>query len=1853
MNDIPVSYDSSHTVLEDNSIIFHLTSYDGDPDFTEEDIQSVTYFIDDSTNYGQLNIINANEGEIIYTPVDNWNGFDSLMYYVVDNGGLDNDGVNTSISATIVIKVEPVNDSPIIATFFPYPDTLIYSDIMGSGSSALSAMVLDIDSDSISFTWFDEDDNTTISINEYELEDSTAIDLINYIMTPGENNIRLIITDNGEINNSLIDSESQSDTMHTRIDIAFPRITSGDYQVFAEQDGARELLPINIHNGPIDSTINDMNNFIIALPPNLPIKWTNTNSIIVSDGNFIQIPPEISPDSSQLIFNILEDFNNSTSVTLFGLTITGLDSIIEPARARIIVDSNDQYSSANAMDNYSFWVGSPEIAVNTNNPSNNYMIKNNIHPDSSWFGEITISNGPIDSTFHKNDTISIKIPNEMQAQWGESISVSTPDKILYLSGANTKTISFLFLQNFLAEEEETILVDFVLNASSAPENLFLGGIGRNSVTYPDSTELLIGIADPDISSGLDQIFVLGDSPQFIQTITFAEDGFSPTLKGYPNIYIRIPDNIDTQWSEMMDTETVEILDQNNTIISVDDLELLFDNSIIKISLNPDYFAEFWTEVDTLFINNLLFSNFNNPTAGPENLYISVLGDNNYHDKDPKSIQIGRPKLFVENNQIFLHNDINRSIQKISIYDDSLAHTITHEKGIIIVLPDNYPATWVIPENIEYSGSYNGLIDSIIVKGINNDTLHIYITDDFVRGDSIIFSNLMLGNFSGTSYDENPFSLSVAGGAINFPFYESDTTGWIKTARPNISISNDFAVLLDNNSSVQVPALRIREDYYAPVINTQKQFITLSIPVETGMYWDTTVPITFITGSAIEKVSYQPIYNGRHVSFEILQNFLSTDSISISGLYFNAPTFEIDTVLAMSLNTGQTDCDWTKNEITVGSLNFSSVDPVTDEGADQFFFRNTVFNYRKLYPIMINQGSTDIISDKLIFRIPNGLEAKWDSLLTISQFNIFSVNGGSVYEEIEFSLNGKDLILKGVSFEANVDVKVDGLYFSADKNESLPLTVSSSDTLLLVLDGYINSLVMKDGYQKAIGGPIITSKHNTNLIVGEGEPFAQLDTIIIIEDESISGLAIFDSLHIAIPEIIGDTFSWSNNNELFINGVNSVPVRYTGNIASIPLDESITGTLSPGDTLEIWGLGFSQINHEHSGFSLSYDLISGLPTPLITDPKYIHSGEVFFDLIDDISYPLGIESQYIIPDIIIHDTTNIIDQRRAIVLTLSDELGALANWSLTNLAIQEQIPNINTVEINGDSLSISFEDILYNGKLTLEGLLLTTNEIFVTNPIDADSLVKHFILTDGHINLHTQRTDIGFNPFIVDSTSNAIQFFPPMILERPEVFYTENNIISFPSSPGLFDRETSLHPKQFQLVRSWSPYGDTLLFSNESESSVIIDYLEWTMYDTIQINNMPFVTINFSDEDLLKMNRWFDESEYYNNSFKSHISINKNNFINDDFVDQETRYTDTSTVNWLNYSPLDISFNQTDRIISHSDLPDFTLSLGTSDLNELEFSLIGVLSGLDTTIIFNSVDSSIIIGDYFPTLVEDLYIVYIGSAQNNLKGMTPIIRQFIVDNSLPEIVSIFPISGKSIDGGGHEVSILENISVSYFDNLFIENNNNIFNIKFGLSDTILYTKFPFPDSLLFSIDMDWSNGIDYSNHQSSHIKVERNHADTALWSVSFDSLLSLLSDDSMNYDMLSQINSFITFTLNDYTTLEDTRSAEYKILLTDSSPIGEEVFNYPNPFSSINGQNTTIRYTVHKDGMTGGEFLIFDAGGDVVYFNNKLNSDIGTHDDLIWDGTDFNGNRLSSGVYFGYLKTKNTHFKKIIISILNE
>jgi hypothetical protein len=306
---------------------------------------------------------------------------------------------------------------------------------------------------------------------------------------------------------------------------------------------------------------------------------------------------------------------------------------------------------------------------------------------------------------------------------------------------------------------------------------------------------------------------------------------------------------------------------------------------------------------------------------------------------------------------------------------------------------------------------------------------------------------------------------------------------------------------------------------------------------------------------------------------------------------------------------------------------------------------------------------------------------------------------------------------------------------------------------------------------------------------------------------------------------------------------------------------------------------------------------------------------------------------------------------------------------------------------------------------------------------------------------------------------------------------------------------------------------------------------------------------------------------------------------------------------------------------------------------------------DSTVLVNNIDSTYSLSTY-PYLQDDLYTLRITSHDYSENGMVPIIRQFIVDNKQPQLGNILPRPGESKLGGGHEVSRLENIVLFYQEDLSIIRDSLHYLIQFSQDDTVLQTEFPFPDSLKLSLRIDWSEDLSYKNSDFNSSYISRTQSDTLNWSIQLDSLLSLLVENDSLISGLERMNAKIVFMLSDYTTNTDADSVEYAILLNMNRLLGTEVFNYPNPFSVSKGEKTRIRYVINKEELKKGKFIIFDAGGDVVFYNNDINLSVGTHDDLTWNGTNLRGNKLASGIYFGFLEIENDKPIRIKISIIN-
>ncbi|TWU27019.1 putative Ig domain protein [Novipirellula galeiformis] len=84
----------------------------------DESSQTLTFEITNNSNaalFATAPTIDAN-GNLTFTSADNAHGTATMLVTLRDNGGTDNTGIDASPSQTITITVDPVNDSPVLAT---------------------------------------------------------------------------------------------------------------------------------------------------------------------------------------------------------------------------------------------------------------------------------------------------------------------------------------------------------------------------------------------------------------------------------------------------------------------------------------------------------------------------------------------------------------------------------------------------------------------------------------------------------------------------------------------------------------------------------------------------------------------------------------------------------------------------------------------------------------------------------------------------------------------------------------------------------------------------------------------------------------------------------------------------------------------------------------------------------------------------------------------------------------------------------------------------------------------------------------------------------------------------------------------------------------------------------------------------------------------------------------------------------------------------------------------------------------------------------------------------------------------------------------------------------------------------------------------------------------------------------------------------------------------------------------------------------------------------------------------------------------------------------------------------------
>ncbi|MBC8193998.1 MAG: Ig-like domain-containing protein, partial [FCB group bacterium] len=575
VNDIPIAYSDTISLFEGNDQNFTFRGDDGDTLETLADTQQISYEVISQPTHGEV-LYNFASGNAFYALSEDfpeYNGIDSVIFRVTDNGytGETSDSL-TSIDATVMLVVRPINDRPQITAFSPGYDTLIYTDVDGIGWADLEIEVYDFDSDSITISWSDSLDLVfNLTARAYEIpENDTLRIVLGSELNTGLHYTAITIMDNGEQNSqndSLYDGTRLARDTTTVFKIAQPHVTTVSDQIFIVGDRTRYFSPITISNGAIDSTINRDNNIRICLPSNPEnfLKWADSSIIVQSGNDLISSNFRFLEDSTQLLVDVVEDFNVADAITLSGMQITGFSEALDSVSIRIIVNGDSSYSRANAQDQFYSKIGDPRIEINPDSISQNFLIVNSINQEANWHSQILLDNGSINATFIMGDTLRIKIHDSLEVNWLTDSISSRSTKLHYLDlHSNSSILAFSIDSSFVTSETALIDVTFRDFNSSKSQSLFLDVIGTTDYgnigpTFPDTTDSKLSIGDPSIASENDQVFVVGDNQQVISSILYMEDGYAATLKGHPEIYLKLPSALNMYWHDQATASSISLV----------------------------------------------------------------------------------------------------------------------------------------------------------------------------------------------------------------------------------------------------------------------------------------------------------------------------------------------------------------------------------------------------------------------------------------------------------------------------------------------------------------------------------------------------------------------------------------------------------------------------------------------------------------------------------------------------------------------------------------------------------------------------------------------------------------------------------------------------------------------------------------------------------------------------------------------------------------------------------------------------------------------------------------------------------------------------------------------------------------------------------------------------------------------------------------------------------------------------------------------------------------------------------------------------------------------------------------------
>jgi hypothetical protein len=1729
------------------------------------------------------------------------------------NGTLD---ALTSAAVTVNITVNAVNDAPMITSISLPEDTLIYSNIDGQQQVIVRFRFEDIDSENLQISYLDSG-NVIDSYPIVQSIDSMNIilDTLDYIFNYGEHVLTIIIQDDGD--NEDITSLSVSDSVAWNLGYATLDLDENGYYVVT--DSIRTLPEVQIWNGEIDNTINMANGILLSLPDNSNFKWASSQDINLFGSYLISDTLIVSEDRLTLAFTVNANFTSIDSIRISGLRLVDLNQIQAPTNIRIIVDGISNYNTANAESAQEITIGNTKIelsrdeAFSLGDPATIDVPFIRIWEESPY------------SVMNKDIGIHLKIPSTLHCYWNDT---SMFDIFIFQNDGNIAEI----VSDSISITDSILSIALTENLASDDTVKITGSLFRNfdnisfpspislAVTTPEpedspyferETEHLIRIGDPQLVSIGDHLLIMDMDSSYSDTlmpVQFIEHDDVPSITKSKGIVLRLPENSGLLWASDKFGEIVKSESVGSIIIHPD------GGNMIQINFDDDLSAGDTITIRRLPIENIVNSIYN------DSLDCSTNGDVSFNRTDHKGLSIGHVEIYSAD-QSFLLNDTTQSFP-IHLIQDPELELISQQYGMYLFLDEFFPAIFdSTQESVYYNYSNEFYNDS--VRFINEKKIQILLSNDIAPGDSLQLIDLRFSGFTHEFSGNNVLSISVKD-QNRSTFSDSTIKGIGKpgfTSEPRLALSGSV-------TSILMPRIIVSDDSEVGVIKFSRN-ISFILSDDRPMTWQQ-VPLLEIAGS-YEKVNPIPIYseNQKRLSISVIEDFTPEDTIYVSGLRVQVDgSGNSNLYLSLNENTYQ---DTILNWVRSGAVSFNS--------SDQIFLKNIDLDQRVLSRIKIGQGEISMIDsvNDLILRLPLDSYFRWYDEQN-PFYSFFGDQTGSISDEYIISEDGKSLRLPVEYFPINDTLFIDSLRFAE-------LTNSDSIHLLLGIDGENNSMVLEDPALKIIVGFEFDYENSWNFVLGDSGRFAVLPDIVVIND----GYNTFPNtdVHIALPD---DRLTWKSSIDSIGIIQDSILIKYGVNLINDTLLHIPSGMpLSQDEMIKITGLQLNAITdtlypiNPYFIFSLANGNQSSHNVNEITVSSSIAFGIGNPKLEYDSNISLGLNEELLksIPTINISESSVPVfgPHRDLAILSLNDLNEKIifnndGNWSISDPGFIKSV--------NADTIVIGFFRYTNPNEIVqLIDLTMTTEPFFSTGHFQDINILSGSMTGAFGISYKIEQDA---REQLIDMGPD-IELYPSLLFSQPEFSVNNDQYqIGVYLFPSIIDNQNTL----FNSVMDIKHSAISGLFSNDLSEQfgnfTILHNQNYSFSDSLVV---PFdkliITMDPSVADTI--NKYADLNRYYSVENDLVLNLNRAGLIFESNIDTTgfriVRSEDNRDID-IGYSLDSIFLEPNLGIISNNAIDSLKLQL-----SEFPFIRHLIIKNMNQEIVSDTVftdksESTIQLSGEF--IKDGIYYVLFEGIINDSSSTIPIKRQFKLDNTIPSFnfdatdSLALMLMSKGKEDVGHLVAMDQSIEISILDlNETVSPRNDVPNYFFD-------------DSLKIRMILKKSKNPDIEFEKNFKLDIENIDSEYATISMTFDSLLSfilaseysLLKKDAHNFDFV--------ITVSDPAGNTNIMDLFFSIDLTGKS-IGDEFFNYPNPFSNLKNEHTNIRYVLLKE-QESGVLYIIDLGGDMVHVSELEDSYLttGSHE-IKWNGRNLNGDLMSSGVYLGLLKMDELN-KKIKIVIRN-